>query len=103
MLDIRFATSGDVNVAYHVVGDGPLDIVYLGINGFFVFLSIRQASRSLLFVSVAGLIGYLSYFTYEYFADAIGWPIALIVMGLVMIGVSAYALRLGRSIGSEEA
>lgn len=29
MLDIRFAHSGDVNVAYHVVGDGPIDIVYV--------------------------------------------------------------------------
>ena len=29
MLDIRFARSGDVNVAYHVVGDGPVDIVYV--------------------------------------------------------------------------
>jgi hypothetical protein len=88
---------------FAAVEGGPLEIAYLGINGFFVFLSIRLASRSLLFVSVAGLIGYLSYFTYEYFADAIGWPIALIVMGLIMIGVSAYALRLGRSIGGEEA
>lgn len=29
MLDIGFARSGDVNVAYHVVGDGPVDIVYV--------------------------------------------------------------------------
>jgi pimeloyl-ACP methyl ester carboxylesterase len=29
MLDIRFARSGDVHVAYHVVGDGPVDIVYV--------------------------------------------------------------------------
>ncbi|MEN8240091.1 MAG: adenylate/guanylate cyclase domain-containing protein [Actinomycetota bacterium] len=29
MLDIRFARSGDVDVAYHVVGDGPVDIVYV--------------------------------------------------------------------------
>jgi len=29
MLDINFAPSGDVNVAYHVVGDGPVDIVYV--------------------------------------------------------------------------
>jgi class 3 adenylate cyclase len=26
--DVRFARSGDVNVAYRVVGDGPIDIVY---------------------------------------------------------------------------
>ena len=29
MLDIQFARSGDVSVAYHVVGDGPVDIVYV--------------------------------------------------------------------------
>lgn len=29
MLDIQFARSGDVSIAYHVVGDGPLDIVYV--------------------------------------------------------------------------
>jgi hypothetical protein len=28
MLDIQFA-SGDVHVAYHVVGSGPIDIVYV--------------------------------------------------------------------------
>jgi pimeloyl-ACP methyl ester carboxylesterase len=29
MLDISFARSGDVDVAYHVVGDGPIDVVYV--------------------------------------------------------------------------
>ncbi len=29
MIDIGFARSGDVNVAYHVVGDGPVDIVFV--------------------------------------------------------------------------
>ena len=87
---------------FAVVEGEMLEIVYLGFNGFFVFLSIRLASRSLLFVSVVGLIGYLSYFTYEHFANVIGWPIALIFMGLIMIGGSAFALRLGRSIRSDD-
>ena len=29
MLDIQYASSDDVQVAYHVVGDGPVDIVYV--------------------------------------------------------------------------
>ena len=29
MLDIRFAQSDDVQIAYHVVGDGPIDLVYV--------------------------------------------------------------------------
>ena len=78
---------------------GPAEIAYLGVNGFLVYLSIRLASRAMLVVAVLGLIGYLSYFTYQYFANVIGWPVALIVMGLVMIGVSAYAFKLGRGMG----
>lgn len=85
---------------WDLVKETPLDLAYLGLNSFMIFLSIRVASRSLLFVSVLGLLCYLSYFTAEYFADVIGWPIALIVMGLIMIGLSAFALRLGRKIKS---
>ncbi len=29
MTEIRFARSGDVDIAYHVVGDGPVDLVYV--------------------------------------------------------------------------
>ncbi len=39
MLDIRFAESGDTQVAYHVVGDGPADIVY--VNGAWSHLEVQ--------------------------------------------------------------
>jgi pimeloyl-ACP methyl ester carboxylesterase len=39
MLDIRFARSEDVSVAYHVVGDGPVDIVY--VQGAFSHLEVQ--------------------------------------------------------------
>ena len=29
MLDIRYAQSDDIQVAYHIVGDGPIDLVYV--------------------------------------------------------------------------
>ncbi len=84
--------------AFGAIQGGWAEIIYLGVNGFIVYLSIRLASRSMLVVGVFGLIGYLSYFTHEYFADVTGWPIALIVMGMVMIGLSAYAFKLGQGI-----
>ncbi|MDX1483935.1 MAG: DUF2157 domain-containing protein [Alphaproteobacteria bacterium] len=86
---------------FALVKGGPAEMLYLGVNGFLVYLSIRMASRALLALSVFGLIGYLSYFTYEYFADVIGWPVAMIVMGMVMIGVSAYAVKLGQGMETE--
>jgi hypothetical protein len=27
--DVRYARSGDVSIAYQVVGDGPVDVVYV--------------------------------------------------------------------------
>ena len=29
MIDVRFARSGEVDIAYHVLGDGPVDLVYV--------------------------------------------------------------------------
>lgn len=77
-----------------------LDMSFLGVNAFLVYLAIAAGSRSLLFVSVLGLLGYLSYFAEEYFADVVGWPICLILLGLTMMGLSAYALKLGQKIAA---
>ena len=76
-----------------------LDIGYLGLNAFLVYLSITVASRTLLLVSVLGLFFYMGYFANEYFADILGWPVSLILLGIAMMGLSAYAVKLGRKIG----
>ena len=41
---IRYARSGDVNIAYQVTGDGPFDLVL--VKGFFSHLDPRRGSRS---------------------------------------------------------
>jgi len=39
--ETRYATSGDVNIAYQVVGDGPSDLVFL--PGFVSHLDLQRA------------------------------------------------------------
>ena len=39
MPDVRFATSGDVSVAYRVVGEGPIDLVY--VQGAYTHLDVE--------------------------------------------------------------
>jgi hypothetical protein len=50
-------------------------------------------------MSVIVLLSYLGYFTQEYFADTLGWPIALIVFGAVLLAASGFAIRLGQRMG----
>lgn len=79
-------------------GEFLIDFGLLAVGAALVVLSIAVRSRSLLVASVIITLAYLGYYTDEYFADMMGWPIALIVMGMVMIGLSSYAVRLGREI-----
>ncbi len=81
------------------VNNTMLELTYLGLNAFMIYLSIRLASRTMLFVSAIGLLSWLGWFTDKYFAHITGWPVALIVMGFLMIGLSAYAFKLGQKIG----
>ena len=78
------------------VEDTPFEITFLAVAAAFVYLSVAVHSRTLLFVSTLGILGYTGWFTEEHFADSVGWPIALIAFGIFMIGLSALAMRIDR-------
>ncbi len=76
----------------------PFDFLLIGLAALMIYASVVAQSRSFLVASVIVMLGYLGYYTEEYFADVTGWPLALIVMGMVMLGISSYAVKLGQKI-----
>ena len=78
------------------------DVLLMGVSAGLIYLSIIATSRTVLTVGVLSLLGFLGYFTDEYFKDIVGWPIAMIVMGLIMMGVSVFAVKLGKKIAKQE-
>lgn len=74
----------------------PFDVLLVGIAGLMIYGSVVTRSRMFLFVAVTSLLGYLGYYTDAYFKDMVGWPIALITFGLILIVASHYAVQLGR-------
>lgn len=60
-----------------------------------MFLSIPLKSRFVLVVGSLYLMGYILKITAEYFSDTVGWPIALILAGFVLIGIGYGAFMLG--------
>jgi hypothetical protein len=70
--------------------------VFLIVAAGFVYLSVIVHSRTVLFVATLAMLAYTGWFTGEHFADSVGWPIALIIFGLLMIGLSALAFRIDR-------
>ena len=68
--------------------------IYLGMTAFMIFLSTFVRSRTLLLVGTLAMLIYIGYYTAEHFANAVGWPIALVIIGIALIGLSALAIRL---------
>lgn len=44
-------------------------------------------SRIILVMSILFFVGYILYITSEYFADSLGWPISLVLLGFVFLGL----------------
>jgi hypothetical protein len=81
---------------FDLVEHTPFEIAFIAAAAAFVYASVTLRSRTLLFVATLAILGYTGWFTRQYFVDSIGWPLALIVFGLVMIGLSALAFRIDR-------
>ena len=84
--------------SFDLFAHSPYDVLLIGVASAMIYLCTRVGSRTLLTISVLALLAYLGYFTDEYFKNIVGWPIALIIMGFVMMGVSVFAVKLGRKI-----
>lgn len=59
-----------------------------------IFCGVYVKSKSFLVFGTIFLIGYILKLTGEYFTSGLGWPLALVIAGLAIIGIGYYAVRL---------
>lgn len=85
-------------LGFDLLRNTPIEVLYLGIACFMLYVSTIVASRSVLITATLAILSYISYFTQKNFLDSIGWPIALILLGFVFFGVGGLAIRLNRKI-----
>ena len=76
--------------------DGIFNLVFFAVIFAGFYGSIFLKSRSMLVLSAIFLMAHLVKLTGEYFADSIGWPVALIFLGFVVIGVGYGTIALNR-------
>ncbi|MGE4349978.1 MAG: DUF2157 domain-containing protein [Candidatus Berkiella sp.] len=83
---------------FDLLEDQNIDVLFLLPSCFLVYLSTLVHSRTLLFVSIVSIFLFLGYFTFTYFADSIGWPLSLIIMGLVLFALSSVGFKLSKKL-----
>jgi hypothetical protein len=83
---------------FDLVEQTPIELVFLAVSAALLYMSVVLQSKVLLFTSVIAMLSFISYFSAEYFADFLGWPITLVLMGVAFMGVGMVALRVKRKI-----
>lgn len=78
--------------AFDIFKGSVIEILYFGVAAGFMYLGTVVRSSTLLFCSVAALMGFTGYFFRDSLANAFG----LILMGFLLIGLSALAMKLNR-------
>lgn len=79
---------------FEAVENTPFELIYLGLAALLIFLSTNVRSRTLLTVGTLAMLGYIGYYTAKHFANTLGWPIALVIIGIALIGLSSLAVSL---------
>ena len=72
------------------------ELAFPGLAFGVLYLSVHLRSKALLTFGALFLGAYLAKITGEYFSDSMGWPLALIVLGLLLMGVGFLTFRLKR-------
>ena len=78
--------------AFDMLEGSVMEILYFGVAAGFMYLGTVVRSRTLLFSSVIALMSFTGYFFRDSLANAFG----LIIMGFLLIGLSAFAMSLNR-------
>lgn len=83
---------------FDIIRNTPFEILYLGVSIFMIYVSTLVRSRMLLFTSAIAMVAYIGYFTTKHFVGSIGWPLALIFFGFILLGISAITVKIGKTI-----
>jgi len=83
---------------FDLVQDTPVELLYLAVTAAVLYACVVLQSRALLLTTVVAMLGFIGYFSAEHFANSLGWPITLVLMGVAFLAVGTIALKVKRRI-----
>lgn len=83
---------------FDLVHNTSFELVYLAITASMLYACVVLQSRALLFTTVIAMLGFIGFYTAKHFANSLGWPVTLVLMGVAFLGVGTIAIRVRRHI-----
>lgn len=83
---------------FDLVHNTSFELVYLAVTASMLYACVVLQSRALLFTTVIAMLGFIGFYTAKHFANSLGWPVTLVLMGVAFLGVGTIAIRVKRKI-----
>lgn len=81
-----------------IIDSTPWQVLYLLLLISMFFLSSNIKSRAILLLSTIFMIIYVSYISSVHFADSLGWPITLVIIGTLLIFIGYISFTINQRI-----
>jgi len=83
---------------FDLVRNTNVELLYLAVTASMLYACVVLQSRALLFTTVLAMLGFIGFYTAKHFANSLGWPVTLVLMGVAFLGVGTIALKVRRQI-----
>ena len=83
-----------LSAAYWLFTSEPIwQLLYIPLLGISMMGAVHLKSSRMFSITILSTMGYVVYITGKYFADVVGWPVALIFSGIALIAIGYVAVN----------
>jgi len=83
---------------FDLVQNTSLELLYLAVTAAMLYVCVVLQSRSLLLTTVLAMLSFIGYYSAAHFANSLGWPVTLVLMGVAFLGVGTIAMKVKKQI-----
>ena len=83
---------------FDLVHSTSFELIFLAVTAAMLYACVLLQSRALLFTTVIAMLGFIGFYTAMHFANSLGWPVSLVLMGIAFLAVGTLALKVKRRI-----
>ena len=83
---------------FDLVQNTSIELLYLAVTASILYGCVVLQSRALLLTTIIAMLAFIGYYSSEHFANSLGWPITLILMGVAFLGVGTLAIKVKQRI-----
>ena len=83
---------------FDLVQNTSVELLYLAVTASILYACVVLQSRALLLTTVIAMLAFIGYYSAEHFANSLGWPVTLILIGVAFLGVGTLAIKIKQRI-----